>query len=73
MMLVILGFDYHVINIAFHQMMYQITKNTRHSTLVRCASILQPKRHDNVVEVALRGPKSGVDGVIGVHLDLVVA
>ena len=73
MMLAILGFDYHVINIAFYCMMHQITKNTCHGTLVSCTSILQSEWHDGVVEISLWGPESGVNGVIGIHLDLVVA
>jgi hypothetical protein len=48
-------------------------KKTRHSVQVGGTGVLQPKRHHSVVEVALECPESGVESVLRVHLDPVLA
>ena len=72
-MLAVFGFHHHIIDVTFHRVADQVAKNTRHGTLVSGAGVLQSERHDGVVEVALWGPKCSVNGVVWVHLDLVVA
>ena len=69
----VLGLHHHVIYVALHRMVDQVAEDVCHGPLVRRTSILQAEWHDGVVEVALRGPKRGVDGVVRIHLDLVVA
>jgi hypothetical protein len=51
----------------------QAIEDACHGILIGVACVLQSEGHHDIVEIALGFPKHGVEGILSVHLDLVVA
>ena len=73
MIVLTLGFFYHVVHIYFNLLVHHVMEQCHHCPLICCPNILQPKRHDLVIEGSPHRQECGLFHIFWSHSDLVIA
>ena len=73
MIVLVLGFCYHVIHIYIYLFVHHVMKQCHHCFLIRCPGILQPKRHVLVAKGSLHSQECGIFHIFYSYFDLVIA
>ena len=73
MIILTLGFCYHVVHIYLHLFVHHVMKQRHHCSLIRCPDILQPKGYDLVAKGPPHSQERGLFHIFWHHSNLIIA